>query len=272
MEVRIMVEKIISYETNTRGKNWFNKMIAIAGDTYPEFLNPLWIGNEGEYYADKAFENMTDFEQIRCYTSDGSLSGYIDAVNQINKGCGFLYFVGHGNPMTWSNHPPNNKTYIDGLSVQHMYKLKNKEMYPICVVSGCHNNQFDVSILKILDEIATYRGEATFECWGWRITRKINGGSIATLGCTALGYTKEDKSSFKGGINELEVEFFKQYGQKNVNRIGDTWASAINWYINTYPAQWDSTNVSIIKDSWIDTQVVESWILFGDPSLLIGGY
>lgn len=272
IEVNIVVEKIIEYETNAYGKSWFKDMIAIAGDTYPEFQNPAWKGYEGEYYADLAIENMTGFNPIKLYTSDGTFSGKSDVLNAINNGCGFLYFVGHGNPMTWSNHPPNNKTFLDGLSVQDMYKLKNKDMYPICVVSGCHNNQFDVSILKILDKLAVYRGEATFECWGWIMTRKIDGGSIATLGCTALGYTKEDKSTFKGGINELEVSFFRNYGHNNIEVLGDTWSAAISWYLNTYPIDWDTTEENKIRDLWVDTQVPQSWILFGDPSLKIGGY
>ena len=101
------------------------------------------------------------------------------------------------------------------------------------------------------------------------MTRKIGGGSIATIGCTALGYTKEDKDSFAGGLNELEVEFFKQYGQNEVEVLGDTWAAAIDWYLDTYPVNWSTVAVS---DSWIDTKVVQSWALFGDPSLQIGGY
>jgi len=101
------------------------------------------------------------------------------------------------------------------------------------------------------------------------MTRKIGGGSIATIGITALGFTKEDKESFKGGSCELEVQFFKQYGQNNVDIIGDTWVAAVKWYIDTYKVDWNS---ELTNDSWIDTQVVQSWALFGDPSLKIGGY
>jgi len=274
MEVKIVVEKIMYYESSSYGTSWFNDMIVVAGDTYPEFQNPKWKGYEGEYYADMALENMTGFNPIKLYTSDGTLTGQSDVINAVNQGCGFLYFVGHGNPMTWGNHPPNNKTFVDGLTVQNMFKLGNKNMYPICVVSGCHNNQFDVSILKILDKTAVYHGEATFECWGWRMTRKIGGGAIATIGCTALGHTKEDKDiSFKGGINELEVQFFKQYGQNNIEMLGDTWNAAISWYIDAYPVYWEESEVDyLLKESWVDAQVVQSWSLFGDPSLKIGGY
>ena len=269
LEVRIMVKKIIKYETTAYGKPWFTDMLVLAGDTYPEFSNPLWKGYEGEYYGDRAIENMTGFNPTRLYTSDGTLSSTDDVINAFRKGWGFVYFVGHGSPKSWGNNAPNGTEYIRGLTTQTIHKLGNRDMLPICVVSGCHNCQFDVSIFKWFNETTRWHQEYVPECWGWRMTRKIGGGSVATIGCIALGYTKEDKVLFKGGINELEVQFFKQYGQNNVEVLGDTWAAAVTWYVNTYPVDW---NTQAVNDSWIDAQVVESWVLFGDPSLRIGGY
>jgi len=268
-DVKIIVKKIIDYETTTYSKAWFENMVVVAGDTYLESHDPNWTGYEGEYYAELALENMTGFNPIRLYTSDETLSGQSDVIKALNKGCGFIYFVGHGNPQTWGNHPPNDGKFITGLSVHKMYKLRNNHMYPVCIVSGCHNCQFDVSIFKIFDKVPRYRGEATFECWGSKLTSKNRGGSIATIGCTALGFTKEDKDSFKGALNEIEVMFFKHYGKNNIDVIGNTWIAAINEYIDTYPVDWNNTAA---KDPWIDAQVVETWILFGDPSLQIGGY
>jgi len=272
-EVKIMVNKIINYETNTYGEEWFNDMIVCAGDTYPVSHNPLWVGNEGEYYGDRALENMTGFNPIRLYTSDGSLSGAADVRNAMKNGCGFLYFVGHGSPKTWGNHPPDSDEFIRGLTVQNVHRLRNRNMLPVCLLSGCHDFQFDVSIFKIFNKTTRYHQEGTPECLGWRLTRKIGGGSIATIGCTALGFTKEDKDSFKGGINELEVEFFRQYGQNHVEVLGDTWKAALEWYIDTYPvseSDWD--NATANDDAWVDVQIPQTWILLGDPSLQIGGY
>jgi len=268
-EVTIVVNKIITYETKTYGSPWFTDMVVAAGDTYPVHLNPNWTGYEGEYYGDRAIENMTGFTPVRLYTSDGTLTGESDVIAALDKGCGFVYFVGHGSPKTWGNHPPDNESFVKGLTVQQMYKLWNKDMLPVCVVSGCHNCQFDVSVFRLLNKTTRYRGEGTLECWGERMTRKIGGGSIATIGCTALGYTKEDKKSFTGGINEIETAFFNAYGHQHIRTLGDTWASAVTWYVDTYPVNWSTLAGS---DSWIDTKVVQSWVLFGDPSLQIGGY
>ena len=63
--------------------------------------------------------------------------------------------------------------------------------------------------------------------------------------------------------------FFKQFGQNNIEIIGDTWIATLNEYINTYPVNWNNSSA---RDPWIDAQVVETWILFGDPTLQIGGY
>ncbi len=284
-EVTIVVEKIITYETTTYQQRWFQTMVAIAGDTYPEADNPLWVGYEGEIYANLALANMDQFTPIRLFTSDGSLTGSQDVIDAFHAGCGFVYFVGHGNPRTWGNHPPNDHTFVNGLQNNEMGKLDNQDTYPVCVVSGCHNCQFDVGVTDILHGIQEqgiryfvapggtfWRSEWTPECWGWRMTREKNGGSIATYGATALGHTKEDKSSFVGGINELEVEMFHQYGQCNVLHAGDILRNAISWYLDTYPIDWSITDQTPLGDTWVDVQVAQSYILFGDPSLLIGGY
>ncbi|KYK21852.1 hypothetical protein AYK24_08665 [Thermoplasmatales archaeon SG8-52-4] len=268
-EVILMVKKIISYEKTAYNKPWFYDMVAIAGDTYPEYQNPDWAGNEGEIYADMAIENMTGFNPIKLYTSNETLKSWKDMKSAINNGCGFLYFVGHGSATSWSTHFPNSKNWTEGFTVSHFPHLKNINKLPICVVSGCHNCQFDVSIFNLFNETRKNHGEAGYECWGWRMTRKIGGGSIATIGCSALGFTKEDKVSFKGGINELEVEFFKAYGQDNIDIIGDTWKEAINWYVSSYPIDW---GIELTNDSWVDIQVPSTWTLLGDPSLKIGGY
>ncbi len=269
IEVLIMVQKIIQYEQETYGKPWFKDIVLIAGDTYPEYQNPNWTGYEGEEYAEQALSYLSGFNPTRLYTSNGLLTGPQVVIDTVSKGSGLLYFVGHGNPMTWGNHPPNNKTFITGLSIENMPKLENMEKLPVCVVSGCHNSQFDVSIFRILDSLSRYRGEYAPECWSWWLTRKIGGGSIATLGCSALGYTKEDKATFDGGLNWVEVEFFRQYGQENQSTLGDAWKQAVTNYITTYsPIDWNSP---ITNDSFIDVKVPQSFVLFGDPTLKIGG-
>ena len=284
-EVTTVVEKIISYETSTYDEPWFNKMLAIAGDTYLEIDDPLWKGIEGEEYANLALDHMNEFTPTRLFLSDGTLTGSQDVIDAYNQGFGFVYFVGHGNPRTWGNHPPNDHEFVDGLQNNEMNKLNNEDMYPVCVVSGCHNNQFDVTIRHLLKGFLedgfqffspsggkVWRFEWVPECWGWKMTNQENGGSIVTYGASALGHTKEDKSSFTGGINEFEVELFRQYGVEGVNHAGDLLKNTVTWYLDTYPVDWSATDETTLLDTWVDVQVAQSYVLLGDPSLRIGGY
>ncbi len=283
-QVTDVVNKIIEYETGDFQASWFNRMLAIAGDTYLEIDNPDWVGIEGEEYANQALDYMSAYSPTRLFLSENGFSGPDDVVDELNQGYGFVYFVGHGNPNTWGNHPPNDHKFVIGLQNQDMNQLKNNERYPVCVVSGCHNSQFDVHLLNILKGFLEdgfdyfsrrgkiWRNEWVPESWGWKMTRLENSGSIVTYGATALGHTKEDKSSFTGGINELEVELFRQIGVEEINHAGDVLKNAITWYLDTYPVDWDSTDQIVLEDSWVDVQVAQSYILFGDPSLKIGGY
>ena len=284
-ELSDVIDKIIVYETTTAGQDWFNTMVAIAGDTYPVSHNLLWVGNEGEIYADQALAYMNEFTPVRMYLSENGFSGPDDVIRVLDDGCGFLYFVGHGNPRSWGNHPPDNETFVNGLQNPDMDRLGNQNKFPVCVVSGCHNCQFDVGILDIIEGIREHglsyfslrgghfwRSEWSPECWGWKLLRLQTTGSIVTYGASALGHTKEDKSSFEGGINELEVEMFKQYGVHGEIHAGDLLKNAQSWYLDQYPIDWDSEHLPTLLDTWVDVQVVQSYVMFGDPSLRIGGY
>lgn len=285
IEVKIMVNKIINYETNAYGQTWFYDMLVFAGDTMPKYKSQYLVefsslrsknAYEGEYFGDLAIGNMKSFNTYRFYTSNGTFRRQSDVIKAFSKGSGFVYFVGHGSPQMWGTYAPYGERFIIGLTVWSVHKLRNRHKLPIVVLSGCHCLQFDVSIFKKFNKTTREHMEGTLECLGWRLTRKIGGGSIATIGQTGLGCIREDKESRMGGVNELEVEFFKQYGQNNIDILGDTWTAAIKWYVNTYPVHWntqvDNDSWRAISDSWIDAQVVESWALFGDPSLKIGGY
>ncbi|MEE9571938.1 MAG: C25 family cysteine peptidase, partial [Candidatus Neomarinimicrobiota bacterium] len=160
------------------------------------------------------------------------------------------------------------ETWIEGLSVSSMTRLRNREMLPVCVVGGCHNLQFDVHLGKLRED-PWYLYTFIPECWGWKLTRKIGGGSIATIGCSGLGMTKEDKESFSGAGDYLEPSFFKQYGVNGIDILGDTWAATISDYLDTYPIDW---NTPAAWDYAIDAKTVQQWVLLGDPSLKIGGY
>lgn len=268
-EVTTIVNKIITYETTAFNTAWYPTMLVAAGDTYPACTNASWVGYEGEYYGDRAIENMTGFTPTRLYTSTQTFQTKDDIITALHDGAGFVYLVGHGSPKQWGNHPANNTTFIQGPNTNDMHKFHNGDRLPICVVSGCHNCQFDVCLRRGLNATLRWRQEYIPECWGERSLSTRNGGMVGTIGVTGLGYTKEDKHAFKGGINELEVAFFAAYGHNHSLRLGDAWGAAVTWYAHTYPVDPASPGGT---DTWIDSKVASSWILLGDPSLQPGGY
>lgn len=276
-EVKTLVNKIITYENTTAGKEWFNKMVVVGGDSAPNATDPWY---EGEEENKLALEYMTGFEGLRLWTSNGNLTGRQDVIDGISTGCGFLFFDGHGNPTVWSTHPPKNESlWIDGLFVQDMSKLTNGEKLPVTVCGGCHNAQFNTSLLNILKGFIKerfkyfqwrfYLNEWTPECWAWKLVSVKNGGSIATMAYTGLDWfgtgdsnndTIPDCTQFYSGY--ANTQFFKNYGVNNRTILGQAHTQALIDYLNAYPPMLDK----------IDCKTVQEFVLLGDPSLQIGGY
>ena len=264
LEVKIVVNKITNYEKEKCSESWFRNMVVVGGDTTCTEENHY----EGEYSNQLAIDNMEDFNHIRLWTSWGTLTSQKDVIKAINYGCGFLYMAGHGNPWKWQTYPPNdNTTIIVGLNLLGMRFLTNKQKLPIVVVGGCHNSMFNISLLQ-----STWTfGIPCKESWSWRLTRKIGGGSIATISNTAFGYGPENRQNPDqwAGEDRLEVQFFAEYGVNGTDILGDVWGKTIVSYLDHLPIDWSERS---FNDSAMDAKTVQQWILFGDPSLKIGGY
>jgi hypothetical protein len=263
LDVIVMVRKIIRYESRCISDNWFKTMIVVAGDTYPEKTDY----NDGEVYTQQGLEMMPEFSPVKLWTSDGSLKNWINVIRAINKGCGFIWFSGHGNPSLWGTHPPNDKeTWIYGLRLRQMPFLRNRHKQPICIDgSGCFNNMFNVSLGKS----PWVYGPNIPRCWGWAITREINGGSIATIGATAFSYESPDISTGYGGIEWLDMHFFNEYNHSNTQILGDIWSHTLTAFLQNFTINW--TDVTEDGTALI-AKNAQQWLLIGDPSLKIGGY
>jgi len=276
-QVKTCVNKITVYENTTAGKDWFNRMVVVGGDSAPNATDPWY---EGEEENKLALEYMTGFEGVGLWTSTGSFSGPEDVMDAINAGCGFLFFDGHGNPMSWSTHPPHNESiWINGLQVKDMPKLTNGEQLPITVCGGCHNGQFNTSLLNILkgiiqEQLQYFRwkfflGEWTPECWAWKLISVKNGGSIATMAYTGLDWFAEGDYNndsipdcvqfFSGYVN---TQFFKNYGVNNITVLGEAHTQSLIDYLTMFPPMQEK----------LDCKTVQEFVLLGDPSLKIGGY
>jgi hypothetical protein len=283
-EVQTMVDKIITYENTTAGNDWFNRMIIAGGDTYDKKDEGGTDYNEGEVVTGKALEIMSQFTAVKLWTSLGNITTN-SLLNEINKGCGFLFFAGHGSPRNWATH--NNGDYsnwIGEFGNKQMGKLSNTDRYPIVLVGGCHNSEVDVTpinfIRGVLNEKLHYFSPepGNFgsyylynwvpECWSW-VFLKEQGGAIATIGSCGYGCDQIGDGD-NNGIPDcteyydgwLELEFFRLYNQQNITILGQTYYQAVTGYTQNFP----------VTTNRYDAKVIETHFLLGDPSLKIGGY
>jgi len=275
-QVKNIVEKIITYETTTYGSEWFKKFVGVAGDTYPDANDPYY---EGEMATNASFQQLQDigFNASMLWTSNGRFTGPDSVIAELSTGCGFVHFSGHGNPASWSTHPPrNDSAWINGLKVKHMSQLVNGKKQPIVIVGGCHNAQFNTSLLNIIKgvledglnyfEWKTALGEFWYNewiprCWAWSMASQTKGGAIAVIANSGLGYGEPGQDTLTERGRHLEWLFFKAYHDGKEN-LGETHGTDLIYYMNEHPPM----------DDLVDCKVAQEWTLLGDPSLLMGGY
>jgi hypothetical protein len=270
-DVKLIVDKIIHYESGNFDDSWFKKMLVVAGDTYPEKTDYI----DGENYTEQAIEIMKDFETVKIYSTLGNLN-WFNIIRQINKGCGFLFLSGHGGANSWATHPPNDiDNWIGNLKNKHLIFLFNKNRLPVCLsASGCFNNMFNVSLSKSFLVYSKLFGIIPIEsavprCFGSSLVLRNLGGSIATIASTAYSYESSDIDSKRGGCEWLDIHFFEEYQNSKTKILGDCWMSTINKFLQNFSINWNDS--STYGDAII-AKNVEQWLLIGDPSLKIGGY
>ncbi len=281
-EVTTVVEKIITYEEIKAAESWFKHMLLIGGDTYPYDGN--YDGCEAEIDTNLSASYMDGFTFTRLWASTGALTGQSVVEDAINDGAGLIHMAGHANPSCLVTHPPHDE---DGrIVILQMYdiknpmnmhpKLNNNDMLPVILIGGCHNSQFNVSLMNIIKGIMEYGIKGMFlespykfyymewvpKCFSWWLTSNPNGGAIATMGNTGLGMGIGGQNYVTGLDGWLFPRFFYHYGQDGEEHIGMAHSSAITDYVNEFDINTDSE----------DRQMIQQWALLGDPSLMIGGY
>ncbi|MBS3773144.1 MAG: hypothetical protein KGY55_02975 [Candidatus Thermoplasmatota archaeon] len=290
-DVEVMVDKIITYEGGVADTDWFNRMLLIGGDTYPNVGDP--DAYEAEIDTNLSGSYMEDqFSLERLWASTGTLTGQADVEAAINDGAGLIHMAGHANPGTLVTHPPKSEDsivildiynippinalwalYSSGISgaleqlqASWMPSLSNGDKLPVVVVGGCHNSQFNTSVRNILKYGFTHAygyGIHVPKCWSWWLTSLPEGGSIATLGNTGLGMGIPAWDYVTGLDGWLFPRFFYHYGVNDVDVVGTLQGEATTDYVNTF---------AVNEGDGAVRQMVTQWSLFGDPSLKIGGY
>lgn len=302
-EVDIVVEKIISYEQTAANPSWFDRLLLVAGDTYPLPDSDEPDAYEAEIDTDLTASYMNDFEPVRLWTSTGTLVRQNDVVKEINNGAGFIHMAGHANPSLLVTNTPRGEN--GGVTILNMYnipflnayfefrqpdgglrgaiekllepvnpKLRNQEKQPVIVIGGCHNSQFNVTLNNIQKHGFFYAygyGIHAPKCFSWYLTSLKNGGAIATMGNTGLGMGYPGYNYTEGLDGWLFPRFFYHYGVNENHILGECFSAAITDYVNEFDINEELYGPAEDGAGAI-RQMVEQWELFGDPSLKIGGY
>lgn len=281
-EVKLVVRKIIKYESSASGSSWYNKIIGIGGDSFDDAGTDYL---EGEVVADKVLDEiMTDFDPVKIYASNQDTEPTLtpiakNIVREISKGAGHVLFDGHANPASFNTHWPGDfETWTGGIQIYSFPFIFNGGKLPVVCVEGCHNSQFNVSIVTTMRDKDNSNhmwchGMMVPECWSWWLVRKIGGGSIATLGMTGLGYGAVGEHGDLDGDGNNEPDILEALGgylwtrfymsfDDGADILGETWKEAISRYLDTFPGMEYQT----------DAKTVQQCALLGDPSLQIGGY
>ncbi len=280
-EIKTVVDKIINYENNI-DDSWFKKAVVIGGDGgSPARGYPPGI-YEDELECDFVASMLENagFNIEKLYTSLGSFSSKEDVITAISNGAGFVHMSGHGNPAYWGNFLPDAQTedeMIDGLQLKDMNKLTNNEKLPIITVGGCHNAQFNVTMMNIPRGILDYGIGGYFfhdpyhfyymdwvpRCFCSWLVFKNDGGAIASIGNTGLGIGYVNEYWNEGLSGWILPRFYDSYVNQSKSILGEAHDQAITDYI---------TMIGHVNSDSADRKTIEEWMLIGDPSLKIGGY
>jgi len=253
-EVNVVVDKIIHYETETFGQEWFHDMIFVGGNTFR--WNP---GNEGEEINEIVMDIMSDFEPTLIWTSQGNFNRRT-INNAINQGAGFLDYSGHGFEHGMGTYPPLGRR-LKHYFTPYVNDLVNGYRLPIIFFDACLTAKLDfvlqdfldydkTKIFSILALLLNVDASMKLPCFAWYFVKHEGGGAIATIGATRTAF-----GGIESGAGKISIEFFKSYS--NSEKLGQMMTKAQNTYITDVPD---------------DEFTVEEFILLGDPTLRIGGY
>ncbi len=253
-EVSVVVDKIIHYETETYGSDWFHTMIFIGGNTF------RWSpGNDGEDNNVILMGIMSDFTPKVIWTSKGNFNRRTIS-KTITEGAGFFDYSGHGFEHGMGTYTPG------GLRMKYYFTpyikdLTNGYKLPIMFFDACLTAKIDF----VLQDILNYPQYKVFDilakalkvntskrlpCFAWAFLKHEGGGAIATIGATRTAYGGVDS-----GAGKMSIVFFSAYNSSEY--LGEMMTQAQNAYITDVPD---------------DAFTVEEFMLLGDPSLKIGGY
>ncbi len=144
--------------------------------------------------------------------------------------------------------------------------LKNGDKLPVMFFDACLTAKLDFNISDLQRYYPAFAwyliksGKASadpmifYPCFAWYFLIKQGGGAVATIGSTRTAYTHVDTHGIYGGAGYLDVQFFAGYEEGM--RLGQVMTSA---------------QVGYLDGVGLDYFTLEEYLVFGDPSLMVGG-
>ena len=266
-DVQNQVNKIIAYETQTTGQAWFKHIILAGGDTFPGSMDAPRGVYEGEITNTAVAATVPAFTPKFLWTSKHNLH-FFTFNHAIDDGAGFVSYSGHGFEHGWGTYRPNAMTKTMVLYyTPYIKQLKNGNKLPIIFFDACLTAKLDFNItdLKhyypVLSDLLVRLGitsndpTVSYPCFAWSFLVKADGGAIGTIGATRTAYTHVDADGIYGGAGYLNVQFFSSY--HDGVRLGQMMTGSQAGYLNGVG---------------MDYFTLEEFLLFGDPSLMVGGF
>jgi len=155
-EVDVVVDKIITYEQETYGSVWFNKIILAGGDTFPPGGGSQFSHFEGEVTNTQVAQQVPDLDKVKLWCSKRNLNA-LTFNREINKGAGFLTYAGHGFEHGWGTYRPNQLISKMSIFSNPMYYtpfvkyLKNQYRLPVIFFDACLTAKLDFNITDLAD-------------------------------------------------------------------------------------------------------------------------
>jgi hypothetical protein len=248
-EVKTVVNKIVTYEKQTYGKEWFKRLLLIGGDTFPG-----WGVTEGEFVTERTAQILSEFNPIKIWASLGNLNP-VNIQKELNRGCGFVHYSGHGFEYGFATHPLNKEEWIGCYYTPYATMLVNGYKLPVMFFDACLTAKLDFNSSDLRRYGIPFPFDLTFPCFAWFLVKKPFGGAIATIGATRVAFTHVSSSGIHAGASRLAIDFFSAY--HNTTILGEMFVDA---------------QINYLEKVREDYYTLEEFILLGDPTLKVGGY
>ncbi|MCP4549394.1 MAG: hypothetical protein GY835_23310 [bacterium] len=154
-EVENILDKILRYEASRGRAEWKKRVLLVTDDGRTMFQK------HSEFVRGKLSTRGLDVTSIDLASLELPLDMPLDekiaetnrrlspsVIQEINRGCGVVHFVGHGGLRVWGHeHILNSRENVD-----HWEKMDNSDALPVVLSFSCLNNYFDSPRFRTIGE------------------------------------------------------------------------------------------------------------------------